>query len=258
MLRSGDITQNLFVEAAGWSHIPSHGFRRSFAMTPAEQNLIEDLFNRIRTHGVAGRDAEADQLIGRLMRDTPDAAYALVQSVLVQDQALREADQRIRSLEERQSAGSSGGSFLGTPDRRRWNPTGPSVQPEPAQPEQTFPRAASSEAGGFMRGALQTAAGVAGGALLFEGVRSLFHSGAGGLGGWGGLAGNPWGNPETVVNETTINETVLNDDRDGDRDNPSGVQSADYSNDEDQGDRDAVDAADFSDDSSGFDDSTDV
>ena len=221
-------------------------------MTPAEQNLIEDLFNRIRIRGVAGRDAEADALIGRLMRDTPDAAYALVQSVLVQDQALREADQRIRSLEERQPAGNVGGSFLGTGDRRRWTPTGPSVPPASAQPEQAYPQGAPAEAGGFMRGALQTAAGVAGGALLFEGVRSLFQSGTGGLGGWGGLAGSPWGNPETVVNETTINETVVDDDRD-DR---SGARSADDSNDE--GDRDDADAADWNDDGSGFDDSADT
>ena len=218
-------------------------------MTPAERNLIEDLFGRIRTHAIPARDAEADALIGRLMRDTPDAAYALVQSVLIQDQALREADQRIRNLEEREPAGTS---FLGTPDRRRWNPTGPSVQPATAQPEQAFPQPAPAEAGSFMRGALQTAAGVAGGALLFEGVRSLFHGGSGGLGGWGGLAGNPWGNPGTVVNETTINETVPDDDRD-DR---AGTRLGDDSNDGDRDDRDDGDVADWNDDSSGFDDTT--
>jgi hypothetical protein len=222
-------------------------------MTPAERNLIEDLFGRISAHQIAARDPEADALIGRLMRDTPDAAYALVQSVLVQDQALREADQRISTLEEeRRSAGNAGGSFLGAADRRRWNPTGPSVQSASQQPEPAYPQSAPTEAGSFMRGALQTAAGVAGGALLFEGVRSLFHGATGGLGGLGGLAGNPWGNPETVVNETTINEVVPDDDRD-DR---SGTRSADYSSGGDTDDRDDADTADWNDDSSGFDDST--
>jgi uncharacterized protein len=100
-----------------------------------------------------------------------------------------------------------------------------------------------------MRGALQTAAGVAGGALLFEGVRSLFHSGSSGIGGWGGLAGNPWGNPETVVNETTINEPLLDDARDERSDTrPTGA-----SIEGDPGDRDKLDVTDWSDDSSGFD-----
>src|SRR5262249_35685044 len=147
------------------------------------------------------RDGEAHALINRLMLQTPGAAYALVQSVLVQDQALREADQRIRALEARQSAGSapSGSSFLAGADRPRWgtSPTGPSVPPPPAAPAQpayTAPPAYAAPAqapqgGGFMQGALQTAAGVAGGALLFEGVRSLFHGGSGGLGGLGGGLG---------------------------------------------------------------------
>jgi uncharacterized protein len=248
-------------------------FRRSFVMTPDEQNLIEDLFNRIRTHGVAGHDAEADALIARLMRETPDAAYALVQSVLVQDQALRAADQHIRTLQQRQSVDDTGGgSFLGTAEHRRWNPTGPSVapaagqQPYPAAPpQQAYPAAPSqqaypaapSQAGGFMQGALQTAAGVAGGALLFEGVRSLFHGGTGGFGGLGGSAGNPWGTPETVVNETTINETPFGEGR-ADRSDRSDVQSADYSNEDDRADQDNTDAADSNDDGSGSDDSLDI
>ncbi|WP_376706272.1 DUF2076 domain-containing protein (plasmid) [Mesorhizobium sp. ISC25] len=187
-------------------------------MTPAEQNLIEDIFNRIRSHGAAGRDGEADTLIGHLMRETPGAAYALVQSVLVQDQALREADQRIRTLEQRQVERGADGSFLGSADRQHWNasPTGPST----SAPQGDATPLPSAERGRFLRGALQTAAGIAGGALLFEGVRSLLHGGSGGV---GDLAGDPWGNPGTVVNDTTINETVLGDDR-FDR---SGQQSAD-------------------------------
>ena len=61
----------------------------------------------------------------------------------------------------------------------------------------------------FLSGALSTAAGVAGGALLFQGISSLFgHHGFGGstLGsGFGNAAAS--GTPgETVINETTINE----------------------------------------------------
>jgi hypothetical protein len=193
-------------------------------MTPAEQNLIEDIFSRLRSHGVATRDEEADTLISRLMRETPGAAYALVQSVLVQDHALREADQRIKALEEEQQPGSNAGySFVGSANRQPPNasPTDPSASASQAGYATAVPR---GETGSFMRSALQTAAGVAGGALLFEGMRSLLHGG--GVGGVNGLAGDPWGNPETVVNDTTINETVLNGDGD-DRFDRSGQQSTD-------------------------------
>jgi hypothetical protein len=50
---------------------------------------------------------------------------------------------------------------------------------------------------------LQTAAGVAGGALLFEGINSLFHHG----GPWGGGGSFlPTGGAPTLVEETVINE----------------------------------------------------
>lgn len=238
-------------------------------MTPAEQNLIEDLFNRIRSVGIAARDAEADALINRLMLQTPGAAYALVQSVLVQDQALREAHQRIMALEQRQPANDPGGSFLGGAERQRWaaSPTGPSVplsaqqpppsytQPpysaQPAQPAYNPQTPEPSGAGSFMRGALQTAAGVAGGALLFEGIRDLLHGGSGGFGGMGGLGGNaggPWGGSETVVNnDTTINETVVNDDG-NDQSDRSGLQTADDSDEDDANNQDWTDDTDDFDD----------
>ena len=219
-------------------------------MTPSEQNLIEDLFNRIRSLGLTDHDAEADALINRLMQQTPDAAYALVQSVLVQDQALREAHQHIRELEERQSADNAGSSFLGTPARQRWgrSPTGPSVPPpSAAEPQAAYNAPAQeSQAGSFMRGALQTAAGVAGGALLFEGVRSLL-SGGSGFGGLGGHIGSPWGNPDTVVNET-INETTVND-YGAERPDRSDVQPADYSGQDDAASKDWTDDTDTFDDS---------
>jgi hypothetical protein len=220
-------------------------------MTPSEQNLIEDLFNRIRSLGSTDHDAEANALINRLMQQTPDAAYALVQSVLVQDQALREAHQHIRALEERQSADSAGSSFLGAPAQQRWgrSPTGPSVPPLSAAQTQAAYSAPAQEpqAGSFMRGALQTAAGVAGGALLFEGVRSLLHGGSG-FGGLGSLAGGPWSNPDTVVNET-INETTVND-YGAERSDRSDMKLADGSGqDEDATSGDWIDDTDALDDS---------
>jgi hypothetical protein len=71
--------------------------------------------------------------------------------------------------------------------------------------------------GGFLQSAMTTAAGVAGGALLYQGISSLFHTGGGYGGGFGGngmsggygVGGGYGMGGETVVNET-VYETVNN------------------------------------------------
>ena len=60
---------------------------------------------------------------------------------------------------------------------------------------------ASSTAGGFLHQALATAAGVAGGALLFDGIRSLFYRNPGPF---GPALGAGWGQPIGGPTETTI------------------------------------------------------
>src|SRR5260221_10833229 len=68
-------------------------------MTPEERNLIIDLFDRLVTLEDAQRDPDAERLIRDGLRQAPNAPYALVQTVLVQDEALKRADERIRELE---------------------------------------------------------------------------------------------------------------------------------------------------------------
>src|SRR5207253_10131987 len=68
-------------------------------MTPAERNLVIELFDRLATLEDAQRDPEAERLIRDGLRQAPNAPYALVQTVLVQDEALKRADARIRELE---------------------------------------------------------------------------------------------------------------------------------------------------------------
>lgn len=189
-------------------------------MNDQERRLIEDLFARLDKAGSTPRDGEAEQLIGEQMRRTPGAAYALAQTVIVQDHALREARGQIEQLQQAtQNRPSGGGSFLGNlfgggdpaPARTSVPPSGQRGGYAPPDEgrgdprgawQQAAPAAAAGGGGGFLRGAAQTAAGVAGGALLFEGVRSMF-GGGGGFGGLGG--GSPWGG-QPVVNETVINE----------------------------------------------------
>src|SRR5262245_46628694 len=151
-------------------------------MTPEERQLIAGLFDRMRGFSLPEKDREAEALINEQVAGVRDAPYMLVQSVLVQEHALQQADARIRELEEqvralesaaeqRPAAGSGG--FLGglfgggrpeparassvpavgaraTPsvygNRQDWTPQGP------AQPGGPFAQAAQQPAGGgFLR-----------------------------------------------------------------------------------------------------------
>jgi hypothetical protein len=84
-------------------------------MTPQERQLIDDLFDRLTKLENAPRDAEAMSAIMQGLRNAPNAVYALVQTALVQDEALKRADMRIQELEA--AAGAAGqqnqsGGFL--------------------------------------------------------------------------------------------------------------------------------------------------
>src|SRR5437763_5940792 len=78
--------------------MPSPG-RNETTITPEELNLVTELFDRLATLEDAPRDPDAERLIRDGLRQAPNAPYALVQTVLVQDEALKRADARIRELE---------------------------------------------------------------------------------------------------------------------------------------------------------------
>jgi uncharacterized protein len=154
-------------------------------VSPEERQLISGLFDRMRSFGVPAKDREAEVLINQSVRSLPEAPYMLVQSALVQEQALEQAHARIQDLEEnlraqeeKQGRASSGaGSFLGglfgggrapapssTSDRSPWRQD-QSPAPQPA--------AAAAPSGGFMHSAMTTAAGVAGGVLVSGAIRDM-------------------------------------------------------------------------------------
>src|SRR5271165_6931841 len=163
-------------------------------MTPEEQNLISSLFDRLAQASNQPKDAEADQLIRSKVAEIPSSPYLLVQSALVMQQALSNAQSRIAALEKqvaeaKTGAGAqTGGSFLsgvaslfgggqshGQPQRATPPPPPPAPAPPiiPQPPAYAYPPPAPRSGGGFLQGALTTAAGVAGGALLFQGIESL-------------------------------------------------------------------------------------
>jgi hypothetical protein len=161
-------------------------------MTPQERRQVEDLFDRLARLETTPRDPEAEYDITEGLARAPNAVYALVQTVLVQDEALQRADARIRALTGEEDAEAEGG-FLGSMLSGRPARTSvPSVQPGVAGDED--PRWSRAAAAAPMRGssflgtAAASAAGVVGGALLLNSIGSLFGS----HGGSAQAATSPW------------------------------------------------------------------
>lgn len=248
-------------------------------MTPEERTLLSDLFRHLRDAEGQPRDVDADSFIRQAVQSQPLAPYFMAQTILVQQQALTNAQTRIEDLERQlkeaqskaaQPAPASGGSFLsnalglgrspwggsrsdapganpppvapppGDPARSPWgSPTAgpapspyaqPAYAPQPGfAPQQPYP----SRGGGFLAGAAQTAAGVAGGMLAASAISSLFSHGSGALGGGVAAAAH------TPISETVVNETVVNNfygdsnaPREVSHQQPASYQEASYQGDE--------------------------
>lgn len=180
-------------------------------MNTDEQSLIDGLFSRLRQAETEGstRDTQAEQRIHEHVGKQPAAPYYMAQAILVQEAAVKRLDQMNQQLQAEleqaraanakapaQSGGFLSGIFGGGPEplpapaqpassgggwrepaRGSAPPQPPQYQPGYQQPAYQQPGYAQPQAagGGFMRGALQTAAGVAGGVMLAEGISSLFH-----------------------------------------------------------------------------------
>jgi hypothetical protein len=83
-------------------------------MTPQERQLVDQLFERLATLEREPRDPDAERAIRDGIARAPNALYALVQTALVQDEALRRANARIEELEAGQDGGQAEqqGGFL--------------------------------------------------------------------------------------------------------------------------------------------------
>ncbi len=209
-------------------------------MTPAERQLVAELFDRLATLEDAPRDPDAERTIRDGLAQAPNAVYALVQTALVQDEALRLANARIEELEGQLGFGNAqrqGGGFLdnmrdsifGRRDDQRGSvpsvrpgdaprdaPTGTPMGAPPAfggpgqgQPMggpgygapgqmQPPPEPQGGRGGSFLGTAAAAAAGVIGGSMLLDGIRSMTGNRSGSAHGLTDQAnaagGSPWGN----------------------------------------------------------------
>jgi hypothetical protein len=198
---------------------------REDTMTPAERQLVAELFDRLAALEDAQRDSEAERAIRDGLRQAPNAVYALVQTALVQDEALRRANARIQELEAELGMGNAPqrqGGFLDTMRdgifgrREEQRGSVPSVRPGGAPMGApsgygSGPFGASSGPGGqmqpppepgrggsFLGTAAAAAAGMIGGSLLLDSIRGMTGGRSGGLtnpaAAAGQEAGSPWGN----------------------------------------------------------------
>jgi hypothetical protein len=166
-------------------------------MTPQESELLQKFLAQLAQAHVSAKDPEAEAMIARTVAQQPDAAYLLVQRALLLERALQQAKSQLSRLQE-QSGGADGGSHAWFQTR----PSTPATAPAAASPPQAqaAPPAGGTGSGwgGFLGNAATTAAGVAGGAFLFQGLEDLFgHRGSGFVGGSA---------PTEMVENVTVND----------------------------------------------------
>lgn len=156
-------------------------------LSQEDRRAIEGLFERLRRVEAQGpdRDPEAESLIAGQVQRQRGAAYYMAQTILVQETALRMAEQRINELEaqvsRRQSGGGLLGGLFGGGDDERREPVRnrmPERQQQQRGPWERDEGYAGRGGGGFLAGAAQTALGVTSGVLLGSAIASMFSTGA--------------------------------------------------------------------------------
>lgn len=147
-------------------------------MTPQEQELILTVAKRLREAPLTHKDAQAEQVIQREIGAQKDAPYLLTQAVILQEHALKQAQERMNTLEteleqaRQQTSAQSRGGFLGG---LFGGGSAPATPPNPGLSQNRNSLSGQTSGfGDFMRGAAGVAVGVAGGQLLFSGLSGLF------------------------------------------------------------------------------------
>jgi hypothetical protein len=180
-------------------------------MTPQERQLVDDLFDRLSKVEGTPRDRDATAAITQGLGKAPNAVYALVQTVLLQDEALKRAHSRIQELEG-QDEQPQGGGFLDSmretifgqtpqrgsvpnvrppelPGRPTWNSgrvmqqaQGPGQYDQApygqqAQGQPYGQQAPMGGGGSFLGTAAGAVAGVVGGSMLLSSIRGMMGGG---------------------------------------------------------------------------------
>jgi hypothetical protein len=166
-------------------------------MTPQERQRVAELFERLAQLENQPRERDAEELIMDGLRYAPNSPYAMVQTILVQEEALERANQRIQELEVRDDAEPAqpgGGGFLdslrgafggnaGTPRRVSVPSSGgrpmgvpPGFRANAAPSGQPQQQQEIGRGGGFLGQAASIAAGVVVGSMVADALKGHFGS----------------------------------------------------------------------------------
>lgn len=182
-------------------------------MEQRERQVIDELFGKLRQveQQSPQRDREAEAYIRQQVSTLPVAPYYMAQAILVQEQALANAQVRIQQLERQlaeRPAGGGGGFLSGLFGGGQTAPVPQRPAPQPGYGQPGYGQHPAMHAGaapgygtpaygapghgspwggraggfggggGFLAGAMQTALGVAGGMLVADAISSAFEGGA--------------------------------------------------------------------------------
>jgi len=175
-------------------------------MNDQERQVIADIFRRLEQVADQPRDPEAERFIAEKLRQQPYAPYTMAQTVYVQEQALanlQAENEHLRAELERAQRQPQQGGFLSSifggsrPQEPAYRhppgQTSPWGAPQPQHMRQPYggPQGgmtggapgpwggmAQRSGGGFLQGALSTAAGVAGGMMIANALTNAFGGGA--------------------------------------------------------------------------------
>jgi uncharacterized protein len=258
-------------------------------MTPQERQLVDDLFDRLAQLENAPRDPDAIAAITDGLRKAPSAVYALVQTVLLQDEALKRANAHIQELEQAHAPEQTqSGGFLDSMRDTIFGQRGsvPNVPPPSSRPVwnsgQVLQQAQSpgpydhgpsdqgpygqgpygqapygqgyggsqppfGSGGSFLGTAAAAAAGMVGGSLLLNGIRSMMGGSHQAFGNTavGDRAASPWSDQSgsTLARDAGINDIGHSGDK-ADDNSRAGLfdqASNDPSPDDDSDDHDDMD-----------------
>jgi hypothetical protein len=246
-------------------------------MSPQETQSLQDFLNQLtQARGVA-KDPQADALIASAVAQQPDAAYLLVQRALLMEQAVNAAKAQITALQNQVQAAQSvpsrgfldganawGNSYMATP-----RPVAPPMMASSPSPVQTpvmqtpvMQSPVQPAAPGFFGGGARsmlgtvaaTAAGVAGGAFLFQGIEGLMDHHNSGSGFMNQPGMEPLAAPieNTTVNNYYGSDTAKEDSKVADTASTDDTSSNDAGFDDAGSDDAGFDDASFDD--AGFDD----
>ncbi|MDW3687304.1 DUF2076 family protein [Cupriavidus sp. CV2] len=200
-------------------------------MTPQEMQALEGFLTQLTQARAGAKDPQAEALIADAVARQPDAAYLLVQRAMLLDHALATAKAQISTLQSQLQAAQANGANHFLDPENAWGNSANRMAPSPVMPapmnapvavpqavQAPQPAPAQPSRPGFLSGGLgstlggiaTTAAGVAGGALLFQGIENMFHRNGSGNSA-SGFLGQPGAGAQPT--ETVVNNYYGNDDR---------------------------------------------